>query len=755
MKELFNQHESEAWDVLMKQWAKITKLRNDAAHESAVGSKETVEEIREALACLQAAGVFRSLYNLKRELRDADADVAAGIARLAGLEFTAPVVVRYDDTAVKRKAIDVLDRAHLLSPSDRRALDLPNRGDAPDFPADSAIIDILGEYAPDRGEIVIYEKMCRMAATTLDVDVEALKRVVLTHEIAHAVTHLGVDSRGHSWRYFDLALVADKEMFAQIYSLRYFKDKSKALHETIFRKLAEHQDGQYNTWREYEFQPLDTINGHFHKTRLEMPSFEIRIDMKDAPESLRSLTISRGIYHIDRIDEIAINEAGGVLMSWPGSSWSSGDALDSLDEIDALLRDVEESLRGSWPDSSWSSGNALDSLTLDETAALLRFVVSNNMMSQASDADRFPQLSVRVGCETRIWTVARDQAFVQKRGRSNDRKLQESCMELIDLVRSTVERAIERQVVEIPDRELRKAVSKELSVPGGTPVTKRQMESISDLQVGDVEGLMGLEWATNLKSLSLWFRSRHVDLSLLGLLPKLKRVRLSCHWSDDDMADLPLTFGLCESLETLELKIEFGSDSLDLAPLTRLPQLKNLELNFRRHVGWPAHEVAATLSTLGPCESLENLLISFGRDPVKGGAVLDLLSRFQRLKSLGLYMCGWPADEVSATLASLGPCAYLEQLVVLLRTGSVDLAPLALSPRLKTIKLEFDGFKSKRDCPAHEVAATLLTLEPHRSLEKLMITSWRNSWSVDHTDISTAIKSLERKGIEVDVWVFR
>ena len=87
------------------------------------------------------------------------------------------------------------------------------------------------------------------------------------------------------------------------------------------------------------------------------------------------------------------------------------------------------------------------------------------------------------------------------------------------------------------------------------------------------------------------------------------------------MADLPLTFGLCESLETLELKIEFGSDSLDLAPLTRLPQLKNLELNFWRRVGWPAHDMAATLSTLGPCESLENLLISFGRDPVKGGAV--------------------------------------------------------------------------------------------------------------------------------------
>ena len=65
--------------------------------------------------------------------------------------------------------------------------------------------DILGAYMPtarlipDRGQIEIYWVVIGAVARLLGVDTEALAVVVMTHELAHAYTHVGLDSNRNRW----------------------------------------------------------------------------------------------------------------------------------------------------------------------------------------------------------------------------------------------------------------------------------------------------------------------------------------------------------------------------------------------------------------------------------------------------------------------------------------------------------------------------------------------------------------------------
>lgn len=65
--------------------------------------------------------------------------------------------------------------------------------------------DILGVYmptsglSPDRGQIEIYWMVIGAVARLLGVDTEALAVVVIAHELAHAYTHVGLDSSRNRW----------------------------------------------------------------------------------------------------------------------------------------------------------------------------------------------------------------------------------------------------------------------------------------------------------------------------------------------------------------------------------------------------------------------------------------------------------------------------------------------------------------------------------------------------------------------------
>jgi hypothetical protein len=65
--------------------------------------------------------------------------------------------------------------------------------------------DILGVYMPtarlipDKGQIELYWVVIGAVARLLGVDTEALAVVVMAHELAHAYTHLGLDSNRNRW----------------------------------------------------------------------------------------------------------------------------------------------------------------------------------------------------------------------------------------------------------------------------------------------------------------------------------------------------------------------------------------------------------------------------------------------------------------------------------------------------------------------------------------------------------------------------
>jgi len=204
------------------------------------------------------------------------------ISRLTTLGFDAlSVVMRHDVDAIRYEVIPRLRKAKLLPDRDRlmsilseaevRELDLPAADPGRPGVLDdrSSITELMGVYLPDKREVIVYDKMCEIVAAGLDLDVESLKRVVAAHEVAHAVTHLGKDDEERIWHSFDDAREEDKELFAQIYPLFYFRKVRDRKALSVFRKLADHQDDVYNVWRKYERSEVSEVNDLLMEKRLE------------------------------------------------------------------------------------------------------------------------------------------------------------------------------------------------------------------------------------------------------------------------------------------------------------------------------------------------------------------------------------------------------------------------------------------------------------------------------------------------------
>ena len=66
------------------------------------------------------------------------------------------------------------------------------------------------------------------------------------------------------------------------------------------------------------------------------------------------------------------------------------------------------------------------------------------------------------------------------------------------------------QIVEIPDKNLERAIRETLQLPDGVPITQQEMLRLTGLaaEVAEVETLIGLEYATNLMNLPPSFRQQ-------------------------------------------------------------------------------------------------------------------------------------------------------------------------------------------------------------------------------------------------------
>jgi len=103
--------------------------------------------------------------------------------------------------------------------------------------------------------------------------------------VAHAVTHLGKDEKERIWYFFDDAREEDKELFAQIYPLFYFREVKDRKAMDIFCKLAKHQDELYNSWKKYEHSGLEEVNAMLMEKRSEKAS-HVALRTEEGPYGL-------------------------------------------------------------------------------------------------------------------------------------------------------------------------------------------------------------------------------------------------------------------------------------------------------------------------------------------------------------------------------------------------------------------------------------------------------------------------------------
>jgi len=129
---------------------------------------------------------------------------------------------------------------------------------------DTSVFDILGEYDPDKTQITIYKKMIELTVEAIGdnyIDVDSLRDVVLFHEVAHAVTHIGNDGEGRIWDKFKDASSFDKEVFAQLYPYVLFNNfVAFSKHLYVFSKLCKYQSIKYNLWIKLRELTLNEIN---------------------------------------------------------------------------------------------------------------------------------------------------------------------------------------------------------------------------------------------------------------------------------------------------------------------------------------------------------------------------------------------------------------------------------------------------------------------------------------------------------------
>jgi len=134
------------------------------------------------------------------------------------------------------------------------------------------IIDLLGIYDSRKNKIIIYDLLIKLCSVQLKFDYEGLKAIVMLHELSHAITHRGVDSKGQIWEYFDIAVMDVKEHFAQIYTYKQILQDGNDLLLDIMNELSKAQPSIYQSYKSVKDHNIEKINKDLLEARLIVPS---------------------------------------------------------------------------------------------------------------------------------------------------------------------------------------------------------------------------------------------------------------------------------------------------------------------------------------------------------------------------------------------------------------------------------------------------------------------------------------------------
>lgn len=141
------------------------------------------------------------------------------------------------------------------------------------------LLDILGTYNADKNLVTIYRIAVEMCAQSLQIDQKKLENIVMTHELAHAATHMGVDKTGNTWTSFSSAPTATKEYFAQWYSHTYLSKYVDRLYETLMFTLADIQPDVYRSYRNDIHLDLKVMNSRLLSERSKTTYLQVDVKL--------------------------------------------------------------------------------------------------------------------------------------------------------------------------------------------------------------------------------------------------------------------------------------------------------------------------------------------------------------------------------------------------------------------------------------------------------------------------------------------
>ena len=200
------------------------------------------------------------------------------LASLMGLQLGELPSIEMNQKSAPRRLIGQLVRQNYIpsyqnAPDDLKWL-VKGEGDCQPDPS-IHIIDLLGVYQSRNNKVILYDLLIKLCALQLEVDYEGLKRVVLLHELSHAVTHRGLDPNDRIWECFDVASRDAKEYFAQIYTYKFLQGSAQSC-LAIMNRLSEVQPKVYQTYRESINKDVYIINKELLEARGTIPDgFEL------------------------------------------------------------------------------------------------------------------------------------------------------------------------------------------------------------------------------------------------------------------------------------------------------------------------------------------------------------------------------------------------------------------------------------------------------------------------------------------------
>jgi hypothetical protein len=200
--------------------------------------------------------------------------IYAGLVDRMGLRGGEMPSVVFETKSAPRRVIGQLVRRGFApryedAPEDLKWL-VANEGDVrPD--ETTSLEDLLGVYESEGNRVVVYDLLVLLCAFQLSIDPDALRQVVLTHELAHAATHRGRDGEDRIWTHFRDAEPGVKEYFAQSYTRRALDAKGAVAAIAAMEKLADEQRPIYRRYRESSGESLECVNAELQVARRAVP----------------------------------------------------------------------------------------------------------------------------------------------------------------------------------------------------------------------------------------------------------------------------------------------------------------------------------------------------------------------------------------------------------------------------------------------------------------------------------------------------